>query len=86
MNELVHRERMEKVATWEATVRAVGLFLGHSGDAVSNVVNSLKMPLLERVSQESYNLRLIRRRLYARLRSVRTEGGYMKILDDMTAG
>lgn len=84
LNELVQRERMEKVASWEATVRAVGLFLGHSVEAVSRVVDSLKMPLLERVSQESYNIRLIRRRLYEKLRKIRTTDKYMRILDDMT--
>lgn len=84
LNELVQRERMEKVASWEATVRAVGLFLGHSPEAVSRVVDNLKMPLLERVSQDAYNIRVIRRRLYDRLRKIRTTDKYMRLLDEMT--
>lgn len=84
LNELVQRDRMEKVATWEASTKAIGLFMGHSEDAVSNVVSLLKGPLLERVSHESYDLRVIRRKLYRRLQSMRTTDRYMDILDDMT--
>jgi hypothetical protein len=84
LNELVQRDRMEKVAMWEATVRAVGLFMGHSPEAVSNLVVSLKIPLMQRVSQEAYNMRGIREKLYDRLKTIRTKDKYMGILDEMT--
>lgn len=84
LNELVQRDRMEKVAMWEATVRAVGLFMGHSPEAVSTLVVSLKIPLMQRVSQEAYNMRGIREKLYDRLKTIRTKDKYMDILDEMT--
>lgn len=84
MNEMVSRERLEKIATWEATVSAIGFFLGHSEDAVKQVTGRLKGPLLERVTQESYNLRLIRRKLYARLQAHRGTLSHMDRLNEMT--
>lgn len=75
---------MEKVASWEATARAVGLFMGHSADAVNKVIDALKGPLLERVSHEAYDLRVVRRKLYAMLRKSHTTGKYMQMLDEMT--
>ena len=75
---------MEKVAMWEATTKAMGLFMGHSPESVSKLVEHLKIPLLERVSQESYNMRRIRSKLYARLKEIRTKDKYMDILDEMT--
>lgn len=81
---MVRRDRLEKVATWEATARAVGLFLGHSTDAVNQVVGALKHPLAERITQEAYDIRTVQRKLRERLRKVRDEGRYMRMLDDMT--
>lgn len=69
---------------WESTVKAVGLFMGHSPEAVGKLVDSLKIPLMQRVSQEAYNMRGIRKKLYDRLKTIRTKDKYMGILDEMT--
>jgi len=70
--ELLRRERHEKLVQWEATVKAIGYFLGHSRDAVYNILGPLREQVQEAVDQTIFDVGAMRQKLAGYLSQIQS--------------
>ncbi len=86
MQELLARERREKLTAWELMASAIGSFLGHGSERIQDVVLPLRAAYADEVFQKSYTVANLRAKIIERLAIMQEARKRMETLDDMTVG